>query len=713
MDHKDKTAADGMAIVREALASGRTTLSEYESKALVSGFQVPVTREYTVMDLDSALGRAGDIGYPVVLKACSAQLQHKSERGLVEINLKNAEQLADAFDRIRTNLKGEPAVFLVQEMVKGDREMVAGLIRDPQYGPSVMFGLGGIFTEALADVSFRVAPLTENDALEMIAETKASQLLGAVRGLPAVALDELAGLLIALGRIGLELPEVTQIDLNPLIIRAGRPVAVDALVVLEEKTVTTDSEQEDAGQSPRAPLGGFFSPRSVAIIGASAVRHKAGNDVVRNILANDFPGEIHLVNPKGGEIEGLPVKKSISELPDGIDQAVIILPAKANPQAIRECGAKGIKYVVLAAGGFAEVDDQGRLLQKELETAIREAGVRVIGPNTSGHTSTPNRFTSSFFPLGKVPKGGISYLAQTGNFATHTMRYIDTAEHFGVARVLGLGNKLDVEESEALTYLGDDPETKAVFCYLESIKRPRRFLEIAARVTRKKPVVVLKGGSSEQGARAAVAHTAALASDQRITEAAFRQAGLVQIWQYSHLVLGAKALAGMPLPRGRRVGFLAPSGAMLVALTDLCHRRLGLEVPPVTEEIRRRLQEISPDIIRMRNPVDIWPSATKHGVEYAYREGTKAILEDPNIDAVVMVLMLTDETGVPPLDFIPNLARKYPDKPLYVTFSAEKRHMEAAKDFLEPRGIPTFPLIEQPFEVLSILTRCRKAMNRE
>ena len=598
--------------------------------------------------------------------------------------------------------------------MKGDREFVAGLIRDPQYGPCVMFGLGGIFTEAMADVSFRVAPLSKDDALEMLEETKASRLLGEVRGMPAVDVDELAGLLTALGRIGLEVPEVEQIDLNPLIIRQGRPVAVDALVVLGEPEKSTGPEQAESGDpDQRAPIDGFFSPKSVAIIGASGARHKAGNDVVRNILANDFQGDLHLVNPKGGEIEGLPVKKSIAELPDGIDQAIIILPAKLNPQAIRECAAKGIRYIVLAAGGFAEVDDQGMSLQMELVQAIRDTGVRVIGPNTSGHTSTPDNYTSSFFPLGRVPKGPISYLAQTGNFATHTMRYIDTAENFGVARVLGLGNKLDLEESEALEYLGRDAETKAIFCYLESIKQPRRFLEAAARVTRKKPVVVLKGGSSEQGARAAVAHTAALASDQRITEAAFRQAGLVQVWHYSHLILGAKALACQPLPRGNRVGFLAPSGAMLVALTDLCHRRLGLEVPPIAEETRQRLQEISPDIIRMRNPVDIWPCATVHGVEYAYREGAEAIIKDPNIDSVVLVLMLTDETGVPPLNFIPELSREFPDKPLYVTFSAEQKHIEAAKEYLESEGVPTFPLIEQPFEVLSILARCRKSMGRK
>jgi acyl-CoA synthetase (NDP forming) len=541
----------------------------------------------------------------------------------------------------------------------------------------------------------------------MCDDIRAHKILAGVRGFAPVDPDVLGQCLRSLGRIGLDHPAIGEIDINPLIIRPdGRPVAVDALVVLGGPPV--DSPQ---AEPPREGLGKFFAPESVAIVGASGTAHKPGNDVIQNILANGFKGRLYLVNPKGGEIEGHKVYPSIRDLPEGIDQAIIILPAAANPAAIRECAAKGIKALVLAASGFAEVQ-AGEALQQETIDIVRETGVRIIGPNTSGHTSTPHGFTSSFFPLGKIPRGHVSYIAQTGNFATHTMRYIASGENFGVARVVGLGNKLDVEESEVLAYYGDDPETRAIFIYLESFKRPRRFLEIARQVSRSKPVVLLKGGATAEGARAAVAHTAALASDDRIIDGALRQAGVVRVHKYSHLILAAKAVAAMPLPRGNRVSFLAPSGAMLVCMTDLCRRHLGLEVPPVTEETRQYLQSISPPFIRMRNPVDIWAATMGHGVEFGYREGIEAVLKDPNIDAVVPILMLTDETGVPPFDFLVDLARRYPAKPLYVTFSAEKKHMEAAKAFLEPRGVPTFPLIEEPFEVLSILNRCRQAMDR-
>ncbi len=451
------------------------------------------------------------------------------------------------------------------------------------------------------------------------------------------------------------------------------------------------------------PLEKFFSPTSVAVIGASAQPGRPGHDALKNIMANDFAGRIYPVNPKGGEILGLPVAAAVADLPRDIDLGVVILPAKATPQAIRDCAAQGIRHLVLAAGGFAEVDESGAGLQEETARAIRETGVRAMGPNTSGHVSTPAAFTSSFFPLGRIPRGPVSYIAQTGNFGTHTMRYIQSAEHFGVARVIGLGNKVDIDEVDALDYLSQDPETKVIFVYLESFKRPVEFLDLATRTAANKPIFLLKGGSTQAGAQAAVAHTAALASDDRIVDGALRSAGVVRLNRYSQLFQVAKAAACVPRPRGRRVGFMGPSGAMLVCLTDLCQRELGLEVPAIEESTRRKLQDMSPPFIRMRNPVDIWGAAGLHGQEKAYSAGLEALLADPNLDAVVAVLLLTDETGLPDLGFLPALAARYPDKPVLATFTGQGNHFQTAKDFLEPRGVPTYPLIEEPFEVLSLL----------
>lgn len=222
-----------MKIIDDALLRGEKTLTEFDSKKVLEAYFIPVTREYIAKSLTDAKRLAQEIGYPVVLKGSSSTLTHKTELDMVELNIKNEKALEDAYQSLEKRGGRKIDGILVQQMIKGKREFVAGLIRDPQLGPCVMFGLGGIFTEALQDVTFRVAPLEIEDALEMMNEIKAKKLLDSFRGKPAVNKDILANVLKNLGRIGLEIPEIAEIDINPLIIKNGIPIAVDALVVLK------------------------------------------------------------------------------------------------------------------------------------------------------------------------------------------------------------------------------------------------------------------------------------------------------------------------------------------------------------------------------------------------------------------------------------------------------------------------------------------------
>jgi acetate---CoA ligase (ADP-forming) subunit beta len=223
-----------MKIIEDALKRGDKALNEFESKQLLEAYSIPVTKEYVATNLDEALNFAHKIGYPVVLKGSSRTLTHKTEHRLIELGIDSDDALEKAYAALQERGKGQLDGILVQQMVKGDRELVAGLIRDPQFGPCVMFGLGGIFTEVLKDVTFRVAPLEMRDALEMMDEIKAKKLLDQFRGQPAVNRNILAHVLINLGKIGLEIDEVAEIDINPLIIHEDTPIAVDALVVLRD-----------------------------------------------------------------------------------------------------------------------------------------------------------------------------------------------------------------------------------------------------------------------------------------------------------------------------------------------------------------------------------------------------------------------------------------------------------------------------------------------
>ncbi len=457
-------------------------------------------------------------------------------------------------------------------------------------------------------------------------------------------------------------------------------------------------------------LKAFFDPRSVAVIGASATQGRPGRTVIENMIANGYAGAIHPVNPRGGEICGRQAYESIAALPDGVDMGIVMLPAAATPQAVADCAAKGMSSVVLAAGGFAEVDHAGEDLQAALRAVIKATGVRVLGPNTAGHISTPANFTSSFFPLGNIPKGKISYIAQTGNFTGAMMRSIMTGEHYGVARCIGLGNAVDIDEADVLEFLADDEETGAIFVYLESLHRPAAFLKTARRLTRRKPVIMLKGGATAEGAKAAMSHTASLGADDRVLDGALAQAGIVRIEDFTQLFTVAKAAAMMPVPRGPRVGFVSPSGAFIVHASDICRARTVLTFPKIAPATLKRLKEISPPFINIGNPVDIFPSATVHGMEFAWREAMTALLRDPKIDSLAAILILADELGPMKLDFIVDLAAEFPEKPIYISFSGDENSNAAAKAFLEPRGVPTFPRIEDPFRVLDIMARARAAM---
>jgi len=224
-----------MDIIEKALKEGRTALSEYESKEILKAYEIPITKEVLVDDLEDLAGAAEQVGYPLVLKGCSSDIAHKTEKGLIRVDIRNQEEAVDAFKGLREKMGVNGSTVLVQEMVKGERELVIGLTRDAQFGPCVMFGLGGIFTEILEDISFRVAPLEKRDALEMMRDIKGHKILEAVRGMDAADLDSLADILIKVGRIGLENDGIKEIDINPVILSGAKPVAVDALVIIGKK----------------------------------------------------------------------------------------------------------------------------------------------------------------------------------------------------------------------------------------------------------------------------------------------------------------------------------------------------------------------------------------------------------------------------------------------------------------------------------------------
>jgi acyl-CoA synthetase (NDP forming) len=586
-------------LIREARANGQTTLNEADSKRLLAPFGIPVVEERVAADAEQAVRLAEAIGYPVAIKGLGASLSHKTERGLVRLNVVDRSAIEAATAAMTATAGDDLEGFLVQPMVSGRRELVAGLFRDRDFGPVVMLGLGGIFTEALDDVVLRLAPIEEAEAAVMLSSLDSSSLLGPFRGESAADREALIQTLVGLSRLGTAHDEVVEVDINPLVVSPdGRVTAVDALVVL--------------GEAPEAPtlrppvgpaeMGALFHPRSVAFVGASAEFGKWGNTMFSSVVAGGFEGGIHLVNPKGGTIAGRPVYRSVTEIPDPVDLAVVTIPAHRVQSLLPELEEKGITGVVLITSGFAEVGERGRELEQEVVADARSRGILILGPNTMG-ISNPHR---SFYCTGAVsyPKPGpTAFFSQSGNMGVQLLGFAEQ-QAIGIRAFAGTGNEAMLTIEDALDGFAVDPPTRTLLLYVESIKNGRRFFSSAREVSRQKPVILLKGGRTEAGGKAAASHTGALATNERIFEAACHQAGVVLADRPMDMLDLSAAFSSLPLPAGNRVAIMTLGGGWGVVTADLCDT-YGLEVPTLSNEIVERIDRILPDYWSRANPVDM------------------------------------------------------------------------------------------------------------
>ncbi len=573
-------------------------LSESESKQLLAGYGIPVVKEIIAGDIEDAVRAAGDLNFPVVLKGHGAKLTHKSDRGLVHLGLINLEQVREAAQQIIDSAGKDLDGYLIQPMLTGKREFVAGLLRDPLFGPIVMFGLGGVFTEALEDVVFRAVPIDEIEAETMLDEIRASRLLGAFRGEKAADRKALVTCLLGLSRLAIERPDVAEVDINPLLVGPdGQVCAVDALVVLKEET----ARKHRPVVSPDL-IGDIFHPGSIAFIGASSVFGKWGQSLPANLLAHGYKGAVHLINSKGGTQWGRPVYKSISEVSGPVDLAVVTIPAALVRGLIKDLQQKGVKSVLLISSGFSETGEDGKILENQLLQDARAAGIVFLGPNTMGIQNPHANIILTGVHVAPKP-GSTALISQSGNMGVQLLSFADS-QGLGIRAFGGSGNEAMVAIEDFMEAFEVDDLTKTVLLYLESVKDGKRFFESARRVGRKKPVIVLKGGRTEAGDRAAASHTGAMAADFRLFEALCRQTGVVSVHQPADMLDASMVFSSLPMPQGRRVAIMTFGGGWGVVTSDLCSEQ-NLLVAPLSDEIVAVLDRMLPPYWSRTNPVDL------------------------------------------------------------------------------------------------------------
>lgn len=579
--------------------SEKHALTDYEAKDFLAKFGITFIPEKFVARPSDVVSAAREIGFPVVVKGIGENLLHKSDRGLVHLNLSDTQVVEMAVQQITAEAAGELDGFLIQPHIKGRREFVAGLFQDHQFGPVVMFGTGGVFTEAFSDVTFRLAPLTESDAAEMLDEIRGKALLGEFRGEAAVKRDKLVQSLLGLSRIGENHPEVAEIDINPLLVTPeGQPMAVDALVVNEHKS------QKSAMLPPVSPdaIGSLFYPKSVAIVGASAQIGKWGHSLMANTISGGFKGHIYPVNPAGGKIAGKTVYRSVAEIPGKIGLAVVTIPAEKVLDLIPQFHAKGIRNMLLITSGFGETGEKGKQLERELVKAAHKSGILVLGPNTMGICNPHINMYCAGSPVMPRP-GSTAMVAQSGNMGIQLLAFAEQ-QGIGIRAFCGSGNEAMMTIEDYLDGFEVDTLTRTVILYVESVKNGRRFFESALRVGRKKPIVLLKGGRSSAGNRAAASHTGAMTSDTKIFDAVCRQAGIVRADKPMDLLDLAAAFSSLPLPEGNRAAIMTLGGGWGVVTADLC-AEFGLEVPELSTQLIARIDPMLPTYWSRSNPIDL------------------------------------------------------------------------------------------------------------
>ena len=403
----------------------------------------------------------------------------------------------------------------------------------------------------------------------------------------------------------------------------------------------------------------FFEPRSVAVIGASRRRGSIGGELFRNVLAADFTGPAYPVNRDGEPVGGVQAYKSIADVPEVVDLVVVCLPAPLVLDAVEAALASGAKALCVISSGFAEVGAEGRERQERLLDLVRAHGGRLVGPNCLG-IAVPRLGLNATFGPRPLPPGPIAFSSQSGALGLALLEKA-SERRLGFSSFVSIGNKADVSSNDLLEWWEDDDQTELVLLYLESFGNPQKFARLARRVARRKPVLALKAGSTEAGARAASSHTAALASSDTAVEALFRQAGVIRAETLEELVDAAALLSSQPLPRGRRVGVLTNAGGLGILCADACEAA-GLELPELSEETRANLQPLLPEDASLANPVDLLGSATAATFEAVI----PALLEDRRLDALIIlfvppVVAGTDEVAAAILDAVD---RTGTDKPV-------------------------------------------------
>ncbi len=671
----------------QAREEDRTYLMEHECKAILESLGISNTRAFVARSEEEAVEMSDSIGYPTVLKVISPKVIHKSDAGGVKLDLKDAEDVKRAYGEIATSFGDENLIgVVVQEMAPPGIEAIVGVTTDPTFGPVLIFGLGGVFVEILQDISLRSIPLSELDAEDMIEEIKGISLLKGYRGYSA-DIPALKRLLLQISDLVMKNPEIAEMDLNPVFLYPSGYKVVDARII------TGEMPEPPKEPVSKQDLHDLFYPKSIAVIGASGTKGKLGWNVFRNLIDHNFRGELYPINPRAESIQGIKAYPSISDVKAPIDVAVVLVPASITSEVVKECCDCGVKYVIVESAGFAEMGEAGRQIEEDMVAITKPCGCRILGPNCSGVINTHCSMVQSIGIVDALSQGNIGLISQAGVCAAGMLWGLRHVMDFGI--VATIGNKLDINETDMLEAVSMDDNVDIISMYLESVKGGRRFIDVAKRITKTKPIIVLKAGRTEAGRKAVASHTASMAGNDTVYEAVFKQAGIIRARDYEHMFNLTRAISKQPLPEKEGVFIITYAGSLGVISADAIIDN-GMKLSELEPELKERLRDLLPEYVGGMNPVDYTFSMDAETVRRTIEIG----VESEDVGSFIVVLQ-AEVLGsyVEPLGDI-----DYKGKPVMACVAGKEFAIDDVIK-MEKAGIPVYQTPEQCADAIAVMHR--------
>lgn len=707
-------------------------INEIDSKALLKRYGFETTSPILADTAAKAAAHAAEIGRPVAMKIVSANIVHKAAAGGVALDVAVADAAATFARLVEASRSAHPDAridgVLVEEMVPAGLEIFIGARDAPQFGPVVVIGFGGTNVERGPDPSMALAPIDEqqaHDLVERAIEHEAGPLDPILR-------QTLLRYLMAVAGPGglLEKERLAELDINPIIVGGGRAVAVDAVVArLAEDRSTDAASTAEAAAARRArlgDLGALFNPVSIAFVGASTSRAKLGYRIIRNLLDFGYRGTVYPIHPTAPEICGVTAYPSIEDVPGPVDRAFVAVGAAQVSDVLAACARKGVKVAQVLTAGFSEWSGDGdasraETLEGGITRVLASTDMRMVGPNCIGTFSASARIAMGAPRFNPTEPGGITFISQSGTFAGDVVRRAQV-QGLPVGRVLSCGNCIDLDLVDYLLFLEGDLDTSLIAFYAETISDPGLFFRLAERTT--KPIVILKGGTTEQGVKAASSHTAALATDAALWQAAVEQAGILQVDGIEELMDALLVFSAHGELRGDRLGIFGSGGGVSVTSADAAGR-VGMRIPGLHPATAEALKRFGVPGTSVANPIDIPVWGLKDGDRYILEEIADLLKRDPSIDSIICYIEVgsimdfadSEEDGHAQLvDICASIKRANPEGPkisLVLRSSGDKMQDDFFREqrlLLLPHGIAVFRSTAQAVRAHAKLLRMTRPL---